>query len=62
MKTPFILAALLATAVATGCHNHAHDPNEHGTEEEHVHDAKLQLTAYDNQYELFTVATPFIAG
>lgn len=66
MKTRLIFAMLLATAVATSCHSHKHNDHDHDhgheTEANHVHNEKLQLTAYDNNYELFAVATPFAAG
>lgn len=71
MKLNILFTILLSMAIMTGCHSHTHEHNssekkhEHSDgdkHEEHEHNEKLQLTAYNDNYELFTVATPFIAG
>lgn len=72
MKINILFTILLSAAIVTGCHNHTHEHNsseekhEHSNgdehEGEHVHDEKLQLTAYNDNYELFAVATPFTIG
>lgn len=62
MKSYILFAVLLAAATVTGCggHNHGH---EHATaENEHVHEENLQLTAYNNDFEVYAEATPFVAG
>lgn len=59
MKTYYwIMAVLIATALA-GC-----GQSQSGGEasEEHAHEESLLLTAYNNDFEVFAEATPFVVG
>ncbi len=63
MKSYILPALLLVAATVTGCggnsRNHAEgDAHEH----EHEHEANLQLTAYNDEFEVYAEATPFVAG
>ena len=51
------MATLIVFAIA-GCHTHAHKADEH----EHAHDETLQLSAYNDDFEVFAETTPFVAG
>jgi RND family efflux transporter MFP subunit len=57
MKTRILIAALLIAVALTGCTRNSNVP-----EDEHAHDEKLQLTAYSNDFEVFSEATPFVVG
>ena len=55
-KIVYVLTVLFA-AVMTACnHNHAN------SEEEHAHEENLQLTSYNNDFEVYAEAKPFVVG
>ena len=51
-----MMATLMMLAMAGCKHQHTQSENEHS------HDESLQLTAYNNDFELFAEAAPFVAG
>jgi cobalt-zinc-cadmium efflux system membrane fusion protein len=56
MKNKIILIAILAVVFAS-CHNN-HETEKHEEHEE----AKIQFTAYSNEFELFAEADPLVVG
>lgn len=59
MRTFHFIMALLAAVVMTGC---ASDGGSHSHSEGHAHDEKLQLTSYNDRFEVFAEVTPLIVG
>ncbi len=57
MKPHSLLAIILAAATITSCTN-----NNQPSEEHHEHEENLQLTAYNNDFELYAEAKPFVAN
>ncbi|MDR2917253.1 MAG: efflux RND transporter periplasmic adaptor subunit [Tannerella sp.] len=57
MKIHNLVLALLTAIAVTSC---SQKPG--GTSEEHDHDENLFLTAYNNDFEVFAEATPFVVG
>lgn len=53
------LMALLVAVALIGC---ASNKGSHSHEEEHHHDETLQLTAYNDQFEVFAETTPLVVG
>ena len=51
-----VMATLIAFAMLGCTHNHSHATGEN----DHAHDEKLQLTAYNVAFEVFAEATPFV--
>lgn len=60
MKSYILSGLLLIAATVTGCGGHSHDHAAEG--DEHVHEENLQLTAYNNEYEVYAEANPFVTG
>ncbi len=58
MQSHILLLLLIVAATLTGCGGSSQ--NEAG--EAHEHEENLQLTAYNNEYEIYAEATPFVAG
>ena len=56
MKINYLLAVLLFTTTLFSC-KQSHDNNL-----DHDHDEMLQLVTYNDNYEVFVEATPFVAG
>jgi len=55
-----IFTLIITLVLISGCNkNKEHDNNN---EHEHKHDEKLHLTVYTSDYEIYTIATPFVAG
>lgn len=58
MKTFNILIIIsIFTGIIISC-----DSNPNKDEEKHHHDEKLYLTAYSSEYEVYAIASPFVAG
>lgn len=57
MKMKHLLYMLFLTSLLIGCKK-----TDHHTDEEHAHEAKLQLTGYSNVMEVFAEADPFVVG
>ncbi|MDR0367740.1 MAG: efflux RND transporter periplasmic adaptor subunit [Bacteroidales bacterium] len=57
MKVHNIIIALLAAVALTSCTQSGNAP-----EDGHDHDEHLQLTAYNNNFEVFAEVEPFVAG
>lgn len=56
MKINYFLATLLFAVALISCsHSHDHD-------HDHDHDEMLQLVTYNDNYEVYLEATPFVAG
>jgi len=56
MKIYGLVMALLMAIALTAC---SHNRNE---KDEHAHDEKLQLASYNNDFEVFAEAVPFVTG
>lgn len=55
-----IIAACVIAAMMAGCaHQHEHDTNHH---EAHEHDENLQLTAYNDLFEVYAEVSPLVAN
>ena len=57
MKTYCLVWVLLTTMTLVAC---VRTPG--GTSEDHEHDESLRLTAYNNEFEVFAEANPFVVG
>lgn len=57
MKAYNLVGVLLMAITFMAC---VHTPG--GTAEEHEHDESVRLTAYNNEFEVFAEADPFVAG
>lgn len=57
MKIVHIIAIVFITLAVTSCNN-SKSKEEHG----HDHDEKLQLIAYNSEFEVFAEATPLVVG
>ena len=55
MKSGFIFIAIIL-AVGSCAHNHNRETDEH------IHDESLQLTAYNDNFEVFAEVVPFVTG
>lgn len=55
-----IIAACVIAAMMAGCaHQHEHDTNHHKA---HEHDENLQLTAYNDLFEVYAEVSPLVAN
>ncbi|MCF8379295.1 MAG: efflux RND transporter periplasmic adaptor subunit [Bacteroidales bacterium] len=60
---PLLLALIIAGCNSIKNHDHDSEADSHSLEEGHEHDdAKIQITAYSDHFEIFAEADPFVAG
>lgn len=57
MKIYNLVTALLIAIALTSC-----SQNQSGGSDEHAHDERLRLTAYNSDFEVFAEARPFVVG